>query len=159
MQERKALHLYLQFVKLTIKKSESDSLLLKTKFSSHGSNYKEALKNAQTINYSYDMLDSTLQLNNFFSTLKENKIRGQHVKLTLYIPLYQVVYLDKSLKELIYDVDNVTNTYDKKMLDKKWVMLEKGLTCLDCENVKGISNFQLDSLKNYTSINDSLTTN
>jgi len=151
--------LYLQFMKLTIKKSESDSLLLKTKFSSHGSNYKEALKNAQTINYSYDMLDSTLQLNNFFSTLKENKIRGQHVKLTLYIPLYQVVYLDKSLKELIYDVDNVTNTYDKKMLGKKWVMLEKGLTCLDCENVKGISNFQLDSLKNYTSINDSLTTN
>ncbi|NCP46119.1 MAG: hypothetical protein GW818_06805, partial [Flavobacteriales bacterium] len=74
-------------------------------------------------------------------------------------PLYQVVYLDKSLKELIYDVDNVTNTYDKKMLGKKWVMLENGLNCLDCENVKGISNFQLDSLKNYTSINDSLTTN
>lgn len=143
---------YLRFVKLNIKKSESDSVLLKTKFSSHGSNYKEALKNAQSINYSYHVSDSTIYFDDFFASLKENKIRGQHVNLTLFIPLYQVVYLDKSLKELIYDVDNVTNTYDKKMIDKKWVMLEKGLTCLDCDAIEGINSQQLNSLKPSNSI-------
>ncbi len=41
-----------------------------------------------------------------------------------------VVYLDASIENLIYDIQNVTDTRDSKMLGENWVMLEDGLTCL-----------------------------
>ena len=144
--------LYMSDVRLEIEKSKTDSMILELKLSSNGSTSKEAIKNTRMINYNYQLTDSALVFDNYFSTLKENKIRGQQVELTLYIPLYQVVYLDESVKELIFDVDNVTNTYDKKMVRNKWIMLESGLTCLDCLDIKGITSTQLDSIKTYIPI-------
>jgi len=33
------------------------------------------------------------------------------------------------------------------MLGKRWVMLEEGLTCLDCEKIEGVTSSQLDSIR------------
>jgi phage shock protein PspC (stress-responsive transcriptional regulator) len=144
--------MYQSYVRLEIEKSKTDSILLEVKFSSNGSTTKEAIKNARTINYNYQISDSALVIDNYLSTLKDNKIRGQQVELTLYIPINQVVYLDESVKELLFDVDNVTDTYDKKMVRNKWIMLESGLTCLDCLDIKGVTTTQLDSIKTYIPI-------
>lgn len=144
--------MYQSYVRLEIEKSKTDSILLEVEFSSNGSTTKEAIKNARTINYNYQITDSALVFDNYLSTLKDNKIRGQQVKLTLYIPINQVVYLDESVKELLFDVDNVTDTYDKKMIRNKWIMLESGLTCLDCTDIKGVTTMQLDSIKTYIPI-------
>lgn len=144
--------MYQSYVRLEIEKSKTDSIQLEVKFSSNGSTTKEAIKNARTINYNYQITDSALVIDNYLSTLKDNKIRGQQVELTLYIPLYQVVYLDESVKELIFDVENVTDTYDKEMIRNKWIMLESGLTCLDCLDIKGVTTTQLDSIQAYIPI-------
>lgn len=144
--------MYQSYVRLEIEKSKTDSIQLEVKFSSNGSTTKEAIKNARTINYNYQITDSALVIDNYLSTLKDHKIRGQQVKLKLYIPLYQVVYLDESVKELIFDVENVTDTYDKEMIRNKWIMLESGLTCLDCLDIKGVTTTQLDSIKTYIPI-------
>lgn len=144
--------MYQSYVRLEIEKSKTDSIQLEVKFSSNGSTTKEAIKNARTINYNYQINDSALVIDNYLSTLKDNKIRGQQVELTLYIPLYQVVYLDESVKELIFDVENVTDTYDKEMIRNKWIMLESGLTCLDCLDIKGVTTTQLDSIQAYIPI-------
>lgn len=144
--------MYQSYVRLEIEKSKTDSIQLEVKFSSNGSTTKEAIKNARTINYNYQITDSALVIDNYLSTLKDNKIRGQQVELTLYIPLYQVVYLDESVKELIFDVENVTDTYDKEMIRNKWIMLESGLTCLDCLDIKGVTTTQLDSIHAYIPI-------
>ena len=144
--------MYQSYVRLEIEKSKTDSMLLEVKFSSNGSTTKEAIKNARTINYNYQISDSALVIDNYLSTLKDNKIRGQQVELTLYIPVNQVVYLDESVKELLFDVENVTDTYDKEMIRNKWIMLESGLTCLDCLDIKGITTTQLDSIKTYIPI-------
>ena len=144
--------MYQSYVRLEIEKSKTDSMLLEVKFSSNGSTTKEAIKNARTINYNYQISDSALVIDNYLSTLKDNKIRGQQVELTLYIPINQVIYLDESVKELLFDVENVTDTYDKKMVRNKWIMLESGLTCLDCLDIKGVTTTQLDSIKTYIPI-------
>ena len=144
--------MYQSYVRLEIEKSKTDSMLLEVKFSSNGSTTKEAIKNARTINYNYQISDSALVIDNYLSTLKDNKIRGQQVELTLYIPINQVVYLDESVKELLFDVENVTDTYDKEMIRNKWIMLESGLTCLDCLDIKGVTTTQLDSIKTYIPI-------
>ncbi len=140
--------MYQSFVILEIEKSKTDSIQLEVRISSNGNSAKDAINKARSINYNYQVSDSSLVLCNYLSTLKENKIRGQKVRLKLYIPLNKVVYLDESVKELLFDVDNVTNTYDKKMVGKKWVMLTNGLSCLDCEDINGITTSKLDSIQN-----------
>jgi hypothetical protein len=101
----------------------------------------------KNINYLPEITDSTIVLSHYFSALKEDRLRGQKVKVILKIPVGKTIYLDKSIKNIIYDIDNVTNTWDSEMLGKNWVMLDDGLTCLDCLDINGISSAQLDSIK------------
>jgi len=138
--------IYLNDVNLDILKSKTDSIQIVLKKTSNGKSIKDAYNNAKMINYSYSISNNTIELNNYISTLKENKIRGQELRVKIYLPVGKTIYLDKSLKRLIDDIDNVTNTYDPKMLGENWVMLEEGLTCLDCEDIKGITSLQLDSI-------------
>lgn len=139
--------MYQRFVEVSIERSENDSMMIITNFSSHGKSPKDALKKAKAINYEHQLTDSVLFLPDYFITNKAHKIRGQQVEIVVYLPLYQIIYLDKSAKELIYDIDNFTDTNDKKMIGKKWVMLEKGLTCLDCNGIEGITSKELEELK------------
>ena len=138
--------IYLNDINLDILDSKSDSLQITITKSSNGKSIKSAFQNSDMISYNYSIIDNTIELSNYLSTLKENKIRGQQVDIDIYLPIGKSIYLDKSLKRIINDIDNVTNTYDPRMLDKNWVMLKEGLTCLDCEKIKGVTSLQLDSI-------------
>jgi len=62
-----------------------------------------------------------------------DKFRDQEVKVSIALPVGKSIYLDPSSREIIYDIENVTNTYDGKMMGHHWLMTEKGLECTDCE--------------------------
>lgn len=145
--------LFIRLINFNIKKSPTDSMLIETKYSAHGRNFKNAKRNSKMINYNYKITDSIIVFDNYLSTFTANKLRGQKVSITLYLPLNKIVYLDNSIKKMLFDVDNLTNTTDKKMVAKKWIMLPHGLTCMDCNDVKGISQQQFDSLTNYNKVN------
>lgn len=139
--------IYLNDIRLYILKSKTDSMELKTMKYSNGHSRKDAVKNAKMISYNYAVNDSLIYINNYLSTLKENKIRGQEVKLKLYLSVGKIIFLDESLKHIIYNVANVTDTWDHNMVGEKWIMLEDGLTCLDCDDIEGISTDELEKLK------------
>ena len=148
--------IYQNFIKLRIYKSESDSTELKLVKSSNGNSRKGAMNNAKSISYNYVVQDSLIFLNNYFSTLKKNKIRCQEIKVKLYLPIGKSIYLDKSLKRIIHKVDNVTDTWDPDMLGKKWVMLKDGLTCLDCDDINGITSNELDSIRTFQLVSEEI---
>jgi hypothetical protein len=54
----------------------------------------------------------------------------------LKVPVGGSVYLDHSLDDFIYDIDNIQNIYDRDMLGKNWLMTERGLTCVDCDGTE-----------------------
>ncbi len=139
--------IYLNDVRLYIYKSKTDSMELKMVKSSNGKSRKYASNSAKMISYNYSIQDSSILLNNYLATIKENKIRGQQVRIKLYLPVGKSIYLDKSLKRIIHNVDNVTDTWDHDMLEQKWVMLEDGLTCLDCDEIEGVTTIELDSIR------------
>lgn len=139
--------IYQSYIRFNIHKSKDTSIYIKTIKSSNGNSKKDAINKANQVNYNYSIKDNSIYLSNYFSTLKKNKIRGQQVRIALYLPIGSFIYLDKSIEDLIYDIDNVTNVWDHDMVGKKWVMLEDGLTCLDCDDIGGITSDELELIK------------
>ncbi|MCB0402605.1 MAG: PspC domain-containing protein [Flavobacteriales bacterium] len=137
---------YCNELELTVEKSETDSFELVVVTKAKGKTSKDAMGRARAVDYHMQVQDSNLVFDRFWSTLKEHKIRGQQVKLVLKLPVGKTIYLDDSLDGLIYNIENVTDTWDHYMLGKKWIMLDEGLTCLDCEDIEGVSSSELDSV-------------
>jgi phage shock protein PspC (stress-responsive transcriptional regulator) len=121
-------------VSLDIQKATGDQFELKMKKSSNGESQKQAKINASKIHYNYTIEDDILYFNNYLNLEEDEGFRFQSLELTLYVPEGKTVYLDPSLKHFIYNVDNVTDTYDKRMVNHSWKMEHSGLTCTDCNN-------------------------
>jgi phage shock protein PspC (stress-responsive transcriptional regulator)/nitrogen fixation protein len=122
---------YLQEVELDIIKG--DKLLLSKKINSLGSSEKNALDKIRNIKYNLTTTENSIIFEDYFSFPISDKYRAQKIKLILEVPVGKVIYLDRSTKDFIYDLDNVTNTYDKEMVGHYWLMTEQGLKCMDKE--------------------------
>ena len=118
-------------VRLDIDQSRNDSVYLTTTYSARGSSSQEARNTARAIEYTYAQHDSVLLFDNALN-LNHNKFRAQQVDLTLKLPVGYQVVLDKSLINVVYDIDNVANVIDEDMLGHTWTMTENGLECRDC---------------------------
>jgi phage shock protein PspC (stress-responsive transcriptional regulator) len=139
--------IYLSDIQLSIYKSKTENFELDIEKYVEGFSRKDVTSKLNQMNYEYTISGNSILLGNYISTLRENKIRGQEVNVKLYLPVGKSIYLDKSLKHIIHNIDNVTNTWDPHMLEKRWVMLAEGLTCLDCDEIQGVTTLQLDSIR------------
>lgn len=121
-------------VELDIKQATGDNFELKIKKVSNGKSQKQAKINASKINYDFVLEDNLLYFDNYLSLEEEQGFRFQSLELTLYVPEGKTIYLDQNLKYFIYNIDNVTDTYDKNMVNQYWKMERNGLTCTDCND-------------------------
>jgi phage shock protein PspC (stress-responsive transcriptional regulator) len=112
----------------TIEKAEDSDFELVIKKNSQGETRKDAIDNAKQIIINYFNRDSVLLLDPSFILPESNKWRAPEVRITLKVPENKVVFLDKGLSDIIEDVQNVTDTYDQEMLNKKWIMTKDGLS-------------------------------
>lgn len=118
--------------RLKIEPTNDSTFQLVIVSSARGLTTKEAVKRAENINYQFQITDSTLVLNDNLSFNTQDKWRNQKVNLVLLVPYGKSVYLSGSAGKIIYDIPNVSNTWDEDMLNKKWTMLTQGLTCIGC---------------------------
>ncbi len=116
--------------------NDKDSVELVEIKSASGKDKKEALYRAKHISYSVMQKDSLIELNPQFDIDADDKWRNQNLKLVLKIPVGKVVFLSPSMKHIIYDIDNVNDTYDNDMLGRRWKMTSQGLECVDCEGLE-----------------------
>lgn len=117
---------------LDIKKAPGNDFILEKSISACGENRDLAYYRAENISYHVSQDSASLYFPVYFSFPVEDKIRDQEVRLDLLVPVGQSVYLSHDIRELIYDIKNVTNMYDGKMVGHTWKMMPAGLTCLDC---------------------------
>lgn len=94
-----------------------------------------ANERAKNIFYKAEQSDSSIVFDNIFKVNNADKFRFQNVTAILKLPVGQIIYLDKTVENLIYDIENVTNTYDGDMIGRRWIMTEAGLECVDCEGL------------------------
>lgn len=119
-------------IELRIEPSRMDSSYLVLDQSALGENRKEALNRAQNISTDIQFEENSMIVLNTIQYPREDQIRGQFVKATLYLGTGKTVFLDASIRPIIYDIKNTTNTHDRKMINKFWTMIPAGLACLNC---------------------------
>ena len=98
-----------------------------------GPDRREARANARKLNYTVTILDSIIEIPGYVLLDREQKFRDQSVTVILYLPEGYSVFIDESLAEVLYDVDNVQNTWDFEMANQRWIMTEYGLNCEGCK--------------------------
>ncbi|MDF2448037.1 MAG: hypothetical protein K0R26_541 [Bacteroidota bacterium] len=125
---------------LNIIRSQSDRIEMLIVKESKGNNKSAASERAKNILYNVTQTDSVILFDNLFKAGNADKFRAQGVSVILKLPLNKVIYLDKSLSGFIYDIENTTNTYDGDMVNRRWMMTEYGLKCIDCDGLSINSN-------------------
>ncbi len=121
-------------IELNIGKSDKDYAFVKEKYKAKGRTKKDALDRAKGMKYSFEQSDSLLLFDDFFKMDSSEKYRNQEMEIVFYIPVGMSIYLDNDMEDIIYDIDNVTNTRDDHMLDHTWLMTQSGLVCTDCSS-------------------------
>lgn len=100
-----------------------------------GEDKRAAIDRAKVIEYKVSQTGNKITFDEVFTVAGEEKFRMQDVQVILKVPRNKVIHLDKSLEHFISDVENVTNTYDEDMVNRRWIMGPKGLQCIDCEGL------------------------
>lgn len=129
-------HLESRDIKIDIIKSPTDSFKIEKRFFSRGVSRKDAADRAANIDYAFTQTDSVISFDNYFTIRKDEKYRAQKVQIVIYMPLNSSIYLDPSLDNYIYDIENTDNIHDHDMLDRTWKMSSAGLVCMDCNGTE-----------------------
>lgn len=114
-----------------IEQSKSDKIEITIKKKARGRSNEQASGNAENIEYKWTQTDSLLVFDRFFTLPSHSKWKNQNLHITLKLPDGKVVFLDPSMRKIIHDIDNVDNTWDGDMLNKKWIMKEEGLSLFE----------------------------
>jgi hypothetical protein len=115
--------------KLKIEKCDNNDFDFVVNKTSRGLNISNAKQNADEINYNYMIKDSLINIPKAY--LLPKGWRNQRVNVKICIPVGKTVYLDESLKTILSDVRNTTDTYDEEMVNKYWTMKPDGLTLVN----------------------------
>lgn len=120
-------------INFDIRKSETDSAYIKIRKIARGKTYTDANKNAEKLEYQFNLNNANLQLNEYFLNGIENSFFDQEIDAILYLPEGATIYLDKSTKRYLDDVANKQDIYDRNMVNHYYKMNKTELDCLDCE--------------------------
>ena len=125
--------IYLGNPELDIQKSKGDNFELVLYKESRGRTKSDARENARAIEYDYMELGNLLSFSPYYSISKENGYHFENLKIRILVPEGKAVFLQEGSERIIYDIENVTNTYDLDMVGKVWTMTNRGLKCIDCD--------------------------
>jgi len=92
-----------------------------------GRSFEIADERAENINFSVVHDSNVIKINPYFNIDVEDKWRNQNVKVNLYLPVGKTIFIPKSYKYLIYDIQNYHDTYDRNMVELYWTMTDSGL--------------------------------
>ncbi|MFV0592304.1 MAG: PspC domain-containing protein [Draconibacterium sp.] len=113
---------------LDVVRSGADEFVITVKAVSRGSSRDDAKEYSQRVVYNYSLSDSTVVFDPYFFLGDGDKWRNQEVFITVKVPEGKAVYLGEGMQEIIHDIENTTNTWDRDMVGKYWEMKPEGLT-------------------------------
>ncbi|MFY7671446.1 PspC domain-containing protein [Tenacibaculum sp. MEBiC06402] len=125
---------YSNDIKIDVAKSDSNEAYIEIKKESEGRKRKDAMDNAEKINYKFNLDGNKIVFDAFFLSEFKNLWKEEEVYLTVYIPEGTTVYFENSSKKFLYNIENTEDIYDRNMANHHFKMTSKGFECLDCED-------------------------
>ncbi len=132
---------------LDIERSADSLFHLKIEREANGATTKTALARANNVQYQFSQDQDVLLVSPVISFPIADRLRGQEVQFTLEVPLGKSVFLRPGSEHVIYDIENVTNTYDRDMLGRTWTMTERGLEDVQVLPKRGDDEAPRDTLR------------
>lgn len=123
---------YSNDIKIDIEKSDTNEAYIEIKKESEGRKRKEAINNAEKLNYKFDIKQNKIVFDAFFLSDFKNMWKDEEIELTVFVPVGTTVFFENSSKKFLYDVENVDNIYDRNMANHHFKMTNKGFECIDC---------------------------
>lgn len=117
--------IFIKDVIIDVEKSDDHEFKLRERLYVNGNPIHDFI--SDQISYGYVQDGSVLRLNPYYEVPAGNKWRNQKLHLTLLVPEGKAVHFGATSGDIIYDVKNVTNTWDGDMINKTWVMTPEGL--------------------------------
>ncbi len=124
---------YLGKSKFTVAMNQTDTIpRMEMMRSASGNSQKDAMENAAAVESHIAVSNDTLKIHPYFALPKGKKLRAQEVRYTLYLPVGRSVYLTERTSDILDNIPNVSNTYDRRMVNHNWLMTREGLICTSC---------------------------
>jgi phage shock protein PspC (stress-responsive transcriptional regulator) len=114
--------------RVSIEKSESGKFEIVQTITARGRDRVTARNFANSVKYDWAQKDSLINFSRLFVMNGQEKFRAQNVKIKIRVPIGKIIYLSKSSRHVIYDIENVEDIYDGDMIEQKWIMREYGLS-------------------------------
>ena len=83
-------------VRLIVRTTKDSLASIAVEKRAKGETYQRARERAQAIDYQYELKNSSLYLNAYFTTLPQHKFRDQKITVVLYLPEDSFLYADKN---------------------------------------------------------------
>lgn len=132
-----------------VKESSTNEYEFYAEIEANGATEKLASERIERVDFAFTQPnDSTISISPYYSFSISEKIRGQQVRFILKVPKGKSVYFNENTKNVLNDIENVTNTYDPRMAGMKWTFTERGLECIGCNLESNI-----DDDRDYSSSN------
>lgn len=100
---------------------------------SRGSSLQDARERASGIEYRLVQDGNELTFDRFSEIELSDQFRMQDLYIEVMVPNGKAVTLTDGMQQLTYDIGNVQDMYDHRMIGKTWTMTPEGLSCLTCE--------------------------
>lgn len=110
-----------------IVQSNTDKVEIEIMRHSNGRSFSIARDHAKDLEYEWYRNDSLLIFDPYFSLPKDQRWRNPYVKIKLYLPVGEKVFIRENMSEIIYDIKNTSHTWDYDMVGKTWQMTPEGL--------------------------------
>ena len=124
-------------VDIQLKPSKSGEVSVKVKRKASGYEIQSARNRAANIIYDYKVANNKLIFNDYYIHNIDDKVKGQEVDITVFIPEGIEFTLDENLYRYFYTyMDNDMDYRSRYMLNHKWKLKNGELICLDCESEK-----------------------
>jgi phage shock protein PspC (stress-responsive transcriptional regulator) len=124
---------YSNDIKIDVAKSDSNEAYIEIRKESEGRKRKDALENAEKINYKFNLDNNKIVFDAFFLSEFKNLWKDEDVYLTVFVPEGTTVYFENSSKKFLYSIENTDDIYDQRMANHHFKMTSKGFECLDCD--------------------------
>lgn len=113
--------------RLDVEESSTNEFVILIRKRARGSSSENAKEHVEQIDYQFHVNDSIVHFDPYYRLEEGSRWLQQEVDITVKVPEGKSVYLADDLVKIIYDIENVSNTWDGDMVGKYWIMTPDGL--------------------------------